>query len=119
MEGKLSEVLIKVVPHQEYQYPTLVRRYEVGTGRWVIEVCELEDVRYEFLVIVHELIEWFLSQLKEVERGGIEANSGGSNVKVNHYWEHVFATLVERMVALQLDVDWKEYCEKLKREYES
>jgi len=118
MNGKFSEVLIKIVPHQEYQYSTLVRRFEAEGGRWVIEVCELGDARYEFLVIVHELVEWFLSRLKGVERRGVEANGGDSGMKVNYYWEHVFATLVERMVALQLDVDWKEYCEKLKREYE-
>jgi hypothetical protein len=38
-------------------------------------------------------------------------------MRAPYYWEHLFATLVEKMVALQLGVDWKEYGKRLEKLY--
>jgi hypothetical protein len=133
MKSKLPEVLIRVIPHQEHRYSTIGDYYEVGDGKWVIEVSEVGDARYEFLVALHELVEWFLLWLRgvkeeevrafdewweeEAKKGNVQGDQPGNDVRAPYYWEHLFATLVERMVALQLGVDWKEYEERLKELY--
>ena len=134
MKSRLPEVVIRVIPHSQHRYKTTGDYYEVGEGRWVIEVSELGDARYEFLVAVHELVEWFLLWLRgvkeeevrafdewwesEAEKGNVQGNEPGDDVRAPYYWEHVFATLVEKMVALQLGVDWEGYKRRLKELYE-
>jgi len=73
MRGRLPEVVIRVIPHCEHRYETVGDYYEVGDGRWVIEVSELGDVRYEFLVVVHELVEWFLLWIRGVREEEVRA----------------------------------------------
>jgi hypothetical protein len=134
MRSRLPEVVIRVIPHSQHRYSTTGDYYEVEEGRWVIEVSELGDARYEFLVAVHELVEWFLLWLRgvreeevrafdewwegEAERGNVQGDEPGHDVRAPYYWEHVFATLVEKMVALQLGVDWEEYKRRLRELYE-
>jgi len=134
MRGRLPEVVIRVIPHREHRYETVGDYYEVGDGRWVIEVSELGDVRYEFLVVVHELVEWFLLWMRgvkeeevrafdewweeEARKGNVQVEEPGDDVRAPYYWEHQFAKLVEKMVALQLGVDWEEYKRVLERLYE-
>jgi hypothetical protein len=129
MKNRLPEMVIRVIPHSQHRYSTTGDYYEVEEGRWVIEVSELGDARYEFLVVVHELVEWFLLWLRgvkeeevrafdewwegEAEKGNVRGDEPGYDVRAPYYWEHVFATLVEKMVALQLGVDWGEYRKRL------
>jgi len=133
MRGKLPEILIRVIPHSQHRYSTVGDYYEVEGGKWVIEVSELGDARYEFLVVVHELVEWFLLWWRgvreedvrafdewweeEAERGNVQVDEPGDDVRAPYYWEHLFAKLVEKMVALQLGVDWGEYKKRLESLY--
>jgi hypothetical protein len=133
-KSKLPEILIKVVLHSQHRYSTVGDYYEVEGGKWVIEVSELGDARYEFLVVVHELVEWFLLWWRgvreeevrrfdewweeEAKKGNVQCDEPGDDMRAPYYWEHLFATLVEKMVALQLGVDWKEYGKALERLYQ-
>jgi hypothetical protein len=131
---KLPEVVIRVIPHSQHRYSTSGDYYEVGEGKWVIEVSEVGDARYEFLVAIHELVEWFLLWLRgvkeeevrafdlwweeEAKKGNVQCEEPGDDLRAPYHWEHIFATLVEKMVALQLGVDWKEYEKKLDELFE-
>lgn len=133
MKSKLPEILIRVIPHQEHRYSTTGDYYEVEGGKWVIEVSEIGDARYEFLVALHELVEWFLLWLRgvkeeevrafdewweeEAKKGNVQCEEPGNDPRAPYYFEHIFATLVEKMVALQLGVDWGEYKVRLKELY--
>jgi len=132
-KSKLPEIVIRVIPHSQHRYSTTGDYYEVEGGKWVIEVSEVGDARYEFLVAIHELVEWFLLWLRgvkeeevrvfdewweeEAKKGNVQGDQPGDDLRAPYHWEHVFATLIERMVALQLDVDWKEYERRLKELY--
>ncbi len=137
MEGgdrsKFPEIVIRVIPHDQHRYNTTGDYYEVGDGKWVMEISELGDVRYEFLVMIHELVEWFQLWLRgvkeeevrvfdewweeEARKGNVQVDEPGDDLRAPYYWEHMFATLVERMVAVQLGVDWGEYKERLRKLY--
>jgi hypothetical protein len=133
MRSRFPEVLIRMIPHSQHRYSTVGDYYEVEGGKWVIEVSELGDARYEFLVVIHELVEWFLLWRRgvkeedvtafdiwweEAKKGNVQSDEPGNDIRAPYYQEHQIATLVEKMVALQLGVDWEEYCKAMDKLYE-
>jgi len=89
-----------------------------------VRVSSLKDWRYEILVAVHEIVELAITRhrgisehrisefdieferLREArERSGEPGDYPGSPYRR----EHFFATNVERLLAVELDVDWFEY----------
>ena len=132
-KDKLPEIVIKIIPHFQHRYNTIGDYYEESEGKWVIKVSELGDARYEFLVVLHELVEWFLLWLRgvkeetvtafdlwweeEAKKGNIQCDEPGCDPRAPYYWEHLFATLVEKIVALLLGVNWEEYEESLDKLY--
>lgn len=77
---------------------------------------------YEFLVAVHELVEWYLTKKRGIKEDDITKfdksfkgkGEAGNNKKAPYHKEHRFATAIEVMVANELRIDWKEYEETLK-----
>lgn len=78
---------------------------------------------YEFLIAIHELLEWYLTQKKGIrieeidrfdilfERGREKDNTDepGDDINAPYYDEHQFASRIERIAAEELGVDWTEY----------
>jgi hypothetical protein len=54
---------------------------------------------------------------EEARKGNVYYDEPGDDVRAPYHWEHIFAILVEKMVALQLGVDWGEYRKKLNELY--
>lgn len=108
-----------------------IRCQQVGDwtyGDDVIDVksAKLSDWRYELLVQVHELVgaalckHWGITdeevtafdELFEQERAaGLHTaeQENGDDVRAVYHREHMMATLVERLLAMELGVQWEEY----------
>lgn len=118
------KIAIETIPHGAQRYPTVGDYWEDADGVLQIRVSEMEDWRYVILVAVHELAEMMLTRWRgipeeaigefdmEFERKrelGLAAGEPGDDPAAPYRREHFFATSVERLLAAELGVDWKEY----------
>jgi hypothetical protein len=88
--------------------------------------AQMGNEDYEFLVAIHETIEAYLCRKNGVtdetvtafdaqfederEHGMHGPNEENGDDKRAPYWtEHTFATMVEKMIAAQLEVNWTDY----------
>lgn len=107
---------IKTQPHPHHRYPTLGDY--VGHERLrFIQVSEMGNCKYEFLIALHELIE----QALQIERGIPEEaitkfdkefkgeGEPGDDKSAPYYKEHQFATKIEKLVCEELGLDWNAY----------
>lgn len=107
---------IKTQPHKDHRYETLGDY--VGHERLrFIQVSELGNSDYEFLIAIHELVE----QALQIKRGISEESitkfdteftgdgEPGDSPDAPYYKEHQFATKIERLLCKELGLDWEEY----------
>jgi hypothetical protein len=116
------KVLIETIPHAEQRYKTVGDWYEDDISH--IKVSALSDPKREFLIAVHEFIEYGLcifagiSQV-EVDEFDMEHEDEQAEVELGDLAEapyrkqHCLATAVERMLAAELGVVWNDYEEEL------
>jgi hypothetical protein len=116
------KVTIEVIPNNQQRYPTS------GDWQWdgdnlTISVSKMGNWRYEMLVAFHELAECFICRHRGIQqeqvddfdikyeslRGDNDVSEPGDSLAAPYYREHQFSTCVERLLALELDVDWKQY----------
>ena len=113
---------IHTIPHNTHRYETVGDYWddEEGTN---IRVSDMGNEDYEFLVVIHELIEQYLCKKRGIseediskfdikfEKNRPEGNEDepGDDQKAPYRKEHFFATTIERLIAGELGVDWKEY----------
>ena len=113
---------IKSIPHSEQRYETCGDYWddEKGTN---IRVSNMGNEDYEFLVAVHELVEQYLCKKRGISEESISAfdieyeknrifedtSEPGDNKDAPYRKEHFFATSIERLIAGELGVDWKDY----------
>lgn len=116
------EIHFKTIPHREQRYET-VGDYFYDEEGLQFRVSEMNDKRYSFLVFIHELIEWFLVDREGIKIDDIDAfdieyeknrkpgdvSEPGNDPKAPYYKQHQIATLVERVLASLIGVDWEEY----------
>lgn len=83
----------------------------------------MKNPDFEFLVAIHEFIEAYLCQKRGIEeptitrfdvnfeRSRIKGNTDepGDNPEAPYFNEHQFATKIEKVMAKELGVNWKEY----------
>ena len=85
-----------------------------------IRVAEMENQDYCFLVALHELVEEFLCTKRGIPEPEIQAfdqmfdklekeGEPGDEPDAPYHREHVFATMIERMLADEIGVKWDEY----------
>jgi hypothetical protein len=116
---------IQTIPHSEHRYPT-VGDYWVEEGVLRIRVSEMKSWKHELLVIIHELIEYYLTMWAGIQEPAIKAfdeqfererdlglhpddAEPGDDPRAPYRREHRFAENIERMLAWVLRVDWDEY----------
>lgn len=116
---------IKTISHQKQRYETPGDYWETSK---VLEmrVSKLSDWRFEFLIVIHELIEYALvkqanlslreidefDQMFERERAkGLHDDDAepGMDKRAPYRKQHIWATRIERFVAFLLHVNWKKY----------
>ena len=121
----LPNINLKSIPHKEHRYETVGDYFKLF-GNWEFRVSKMSNPDYEFLVIFHELIEWYLTQKrgitekdikkfdiqyeKEREQGlHSQEDEPGFDKKAPYVKEHTFATKIEKLMAKELGVNWKSY----------
>lgn len=123
----------RVIPHKEQRYPT-VGDYWLEGETLQLRVSKMSDARYEWLVALHELIEFSTCQLMGVELKAIDAfdteyedcsknkralpcgckipdihDEPGDDPHAPYYRQHQIATIAERTIAFLLGVNWATY----------
>lgn len=138
----MKDVIIQTIPHSEHRYETVGDYFDEevfmpspsGTyspiPRTRIEVSDMKNPDYEFLVVFHELIEWYLTQKRGIKEEDItvfdigfeterlegkhkDTDEPGDDPAAPYYKEHQFATKLEKKMATELGVDWDEYDKKV------
>lgn len=123
----------RVIPHRAQRYPT-AGDYFRRKGVWCFRVSRMKDKRYAVLVLLHEIIEFFLCRLAGVKMGEIdrfdikyeESRAGGwsdspcgckhvdepgDDPHSPYHVEHQTATKCEKIIAKAIGVNWREYNE--------
>lgn len=113
----LPRIICDVIPHKDQIYDT-AGDYEKQHGEWFFTISKME-ADYEFMVLVHEIIEWYLTQkrgikLKDIDyfdmKGeGKDSADPGSMKSAPYYKEHMFSMKIEKMLCKELGLDWKKY----------
>lgn len=119
-------VKIEVIPHNQHRYPTVGDWYFEGENL-VIKVSKLSDWRLEMLIVLHELVEVLkckhdgitaeevdkFDKAFEVKRGPDNFDEPGDEPDAPYVKQHCLATGIERIMAAELGVSWKEYEQEL------
>lgn len=122
----LPKIVFDIVPHKKQRYNTSGDYFKKG-GVVNIRVSKMHP-DHEFLILVHELIEWYLTERKGVtieaidrfdmmfERAREKGNEEepGDDMNSPYYEEHQYASRIERLIAEKLGVDWTKYDKHVK-----
>ena len=109
-------IVIETIPHDQQRYDTVGDWRKIGDDK-VISVSNMENELYEFLVGIHELIEMYLCEsygIKEEEVDYFDfANQDhpdpGNLKDAPYYRQHLIATIIEKMLASELGINWDDY----------
>jgi hypothetical protein len=118
------KINIETIPHAEQRYPTVGDYWDDSDGVVQVRVSDMKDWRYEALVVVHELIEMFLTKARNIaeqdisdfdikfeqsREEGLVTGEPGDHVNAPYRREHFFATNLERLLSSEMGVDWFDY----------
>lgn len=120
-------IVIETIPHCDHRYPTVGDWFYTPDGTLHIKVSQLSDWRREALIAVHELVEVLLCKHDgisteqvdafdkkfEAERLPDDNSEPGDESDAPYRKQHCIATGIERVLAANLDVDWKAYEQEL------
>lgn len=113
----------RVIPHSEQRYPTVGDYWLDDDGTWRFRVSAMSDWRYELLVFVHEVVEWVwclhngvlmadidaFDKAYEAARQPGDVSEPGDDPRAPYRAGHQWATVIERSMALLIDVNWQRY----------
>lgn len=116
-------ITVKTLPHEKQAYPTVGNWTFKEGGHLLVEISDMGNEDYQFLVGLHEIIEAYLCKKRGIneedvtdfdkvfESHRLEGNTDepGDHADSPYREEHFFATSIERLLAQILDVDWDEY----------
>lgn len=117
---------IKTIPHNEQAYETVGDWRFDDNGDLNIFVSSMNNWKYELLVAFHELaevamckdrgitteeVDAFDIKFEEEREKGLHGDDeeAGDDVNAPYRKEHFTSTNLERILARELDVDWKTY----------
>ena len=119
----LPPIRFEAIPHKQHRYETVGDYYKVNK-EWLFKVSKT-NADYEFLVLIHELVEWYLTQRKGIKESDIskfdkmfeqeraeglwDLDEPGNDPRAPYRDEHIFAESIERTIAKYLKLDWKLY----------
>lgn len=123
----LPKITIEVIDHNDHKYETCGNYFENPDGSWTIQVSKT-NLKYEFYVAIHELIEKVLCHCKgitdeEITKFDEEFENmrdmypkivgdyePGNNDNAPYNHEHIMASRVEKwLVESSDDKGWNEY----------
>jgi len=117
---------IQTIDHSKQRYPTVGDWYFSGDTLF-IRISKMSDARYEFLVLLHELVEWKLCDWAgitvemvdefdkkfEDNRHPDNIDEPGDDGGAPYRIQHCIATGIERIVAALLGVNWNDYAKEV------
>lgn len=126
----MLNIHIKTIPHPEQRYPILGDYWRDKQGKQQLRVSDLGNDDYAFMIAVHELVEWYLTEKRGIKEEDIKAYDEmfeeerlkgiqtdeadpGMDPRAPYRKEHAFATEIEKQLATELGVDWEKYSEKI------
>ncbi len=112
----------KIIPHTAQRYPT-VGDFQVIDGVRTLRVSEFGNADYEFMILLHEMVEQHLALKRGITAEAVDAfdmqfekdrpegneDEPGDDPAAPYYSAHQFATIIERMMCHELGLDWNEY----------
>lgn len=120
----MKKITIFTIPHKQQRYDTVGDYFlSKRTSHWIFNISKMNNDDYEFLVAIHELIEWRLTQKRGITEESISSfdkkfelkrkkgnnDEPGNDIDAPYYKEHVFAESIEKQIAKELGVDWDKY----------
>lgn len=122
------EIHIVSIPHDKQRYPTCGDWQFDANGNVTIRVSKLSDWRREALIAVHELVEVLICKRDGVTEQQVDEfdmayeknrapddkdSEPGFDPKCPCYKQHRVADVVERLLAINLGVDWEAYSDEI------
>jgi hypothetical protein len=113
----LPKFSCEVIPHKKQRYNTC-GDYLKQNGKWEFKVSKLECADYEILVMIHEIVEWYLTQnlgIKEEDityfdtHEGKDSDDPGTMKSAPYHKQHMQAMKIEKMMCKFLELDWDTY----------
>lgn len=114
---------IKTISHNQQRYETCGDYYGDAEKGLHFRVSSLDDCYSEFLIALHEQIEYFLCRIRGISNEAIdkfdiefEANripedesEPGDHIEAPYHNEHMFAIKIEKMVCEEFGINWNDY----------
>src|SRR6266568_6634472 len=119
-------VVIETIAHARQRYETAGDWRIDGTATApsiAVKVSKMGDWRYELLVGLHEMVEAALCRQRGIGEAQVTAfdeafekaraagntDEPGDELAAPYHREHIFASKIERLMAVELGVDWTAY----------
>lgn len=120
-------IYIKTIAHEKQRYPTVGDWFFEREGpdniKLVVLVSDMNNPWYEYLVAQHEQLEAMLCLKRGILEKDVNAfdiafeekrtegnvEEPGDDPAAPYYKEHQYSTLIERGLALELEIDWRIY----------
>ena len=123
------KIIIDFIDQKDQRYDTLgdwfTYRFENNEELWQIKVTRQRSIRHQLLIAIHELVEMMICVHKGVDAAkvdefdfrwkprittnGVPIKEPGDDPNAPYYDAHQVATVVERLMAMALDVHWPTY----------
>lgn len=121
-------ILISTIPHSKQRYDTVGDWYfDRSDNTLVIKVSDTKDIRMNFLIAIHEMVEAVLckwegvtqKQVDKWDKSHLDSDDPGSIAGCPYWNQHFIATIVESTLCLIIGISWNYYEETIKRVSES
>lgn len=113
-------------PVTELRFATLGDWYQDDSGFFTIEVAEMSNWKYEFLILLHELTEWAICQAEgistracdnfdeaweeSIDKGLVSIEKeAGFDRSCPYRKGHIWGARMERLFCWLLGASWKDY----------
>lgn len=114
---------LRIIPHNTQRYETVGDYWMDEKEIYQVRISKMSDWRYEFLVAFHEIFElawviWKKVDIKDIDkfdrayeenRKEGDVSEPGDDTKAPYYQGHQWATVLEKIAAAFLGVNWKKY----------
>ena len=121
------KVIIKTIPHKKQRYETCGDWFRDKKGNLIINVSDMGDDRYAYLVAIHELVETLICEHDGIKEKDVtafdiafEKKSGpdstdepGDDPDAPYVRQQCIATAVERLLAAEIGVKWNHYADAI------
>lgn len=124
----MIKIRAKTIPHDKQRYDTCGDYFQDGETLQ-FRVSDMGNWKMEYLVLIHELVEYALVKAKGIHIEEIdefdmdferkrklrpaEFSEPGEDPHAPYHMEHRIADVVERLLATELGVSWTDYERKV------